>query len=121
MQTLVHYSLHFVFPVVIAYVFFRNDWKRAYLILLATMLMDADHLLATPIFQPNRCSIDFHPLHTYYAAAVYVVLLFLRRPFNIIGTGLLFHLATDAIDCAMTFNQCPSCFDATSVWELLKP
>ncbi len=105
MQTFIHYSLHIVFPFFIAYGFFRKDWKRVYLILLATMLVDLDHLLADPIFDANRCSINFHPLHTYYAMIVYVALLFFRKPFNIIGLGLLLHMFADGIDCLMmTYN-----------------
>ena len=30
----------------------------------ATMLVDLDHLLATPLYNPDRCSLGFHPLHT---------------------------------------------------------
>ncbi len=66
--------------------------------MLATMLVDLDHLLATPIFDPGRCSINFHPLHTYWAMAGYVVLLFFRKT-RIIAVGLLFHMLTDYIDC----------------------
>jgi len=66
--------------------------------MLATMLVDLDHLFATPIFDPGRCSINFHPLHTYWAMAVYVVLLFFKKT-RIIAVGLLFHMLTDFIDC----------------------
>ncbi len=66
--------------------------------MLATMLVDLDHLFATPIFEPGRCSINFHPLHTYWAMAVYVVLLFFKKT-RIIAVGLLFHMFTDFIDC----------------------
>jgi len=100
-ETFLHYFLHLVFPVILAYVFFRKNWKKAYLIMLATMLVDMDHVLADPIFQADRCSINFHPLHTYYAMGVYVLFLFLRRPFKIIGLGLLFHMLTDYIDCLL--------------------
>lgn len=93
--------MHLGMPLIIAYGCFRKDWKLIYLILLATMLVDLDHLFANPVFQPSRCSINFHPLHTYYAMAVYVMLLFFRKPFNIIGIGLLFHMFTDAVDCVM--------------------
>lgn len=62
------------------------------------MLVDLDHLLANPIFDPNRCSINFHPLHTYWAIGLYVVLLFFKRT-RIIGIGLLMHMLTDQIDC----------------------
>ncbi|BAO56408.1 DUF6122 family protein [Nonlabens marinus] len=102
MQTTLHYFLHFGAPFFIAYLFFKNDWKKAYLILLATMLVDLDHLLATPIFEADRCSINFHPLHTYWAMIVYVAFLFLNKTLRIIGIGLLFHMITDAIDCMMT-------------------
>ncbi|HBC04245.1 MAG: hypothetical protein CL528_07530 [Aequorivita sp.] len=98
LQTLVHYTLHLLVPGLIAYVFFRSQWKKAWLIMLATMLVDLDHLLATPIFDPGRCSINFHPLHTYWAMAGYVVLLFFRKT-RIIAVGLLFHMLTDYIDC----------------------
>lgn len=101
MQSFLHYFLHLVFPLALAFIFFRKEWKKAYLILLATMLVDLDHLLADPIFQPDRCGINFHPLHTYYAMGVYFILLFLKKPFNIIGLGLLFHMLTDYIDCLM--------------------
>jgi predicted cobalt transporter CbtA len=98
LQTVIHYSLHFLVPGLIAYVFFRKEWKKAWLIMLATMLIDVDHLLATPIFETHRCSINFHPLHTYWAMAVYVVLLFFKKT-RIIAVGLLFHMLTDFIDC----------------------
>ncbi len=109
MQTFLHYFLHFGAPLVIARVFFRTDWKKAYGILIATMLVDLDHLLATPVFQANRCSINFHPLHTYYAMAVYAALLAFRKPFNLIGIGLLFHMLTDFVDCRMMDPGCKSC------------
>lgn len=98
LQTLVHYTLHLLVPGLIAYVFFRKEWKKAWLIMLATMLVDVDHLFATPIFDPNRCSIGFHPLHSYWAIAVYIVLL-LPKKTRIIAVGLLFHMLTDYIDC----------------------
>lgn len=100
-QSVLHYFLHLVFPMALAFIFFRKEWKKAYLILLVTMLVDLDHLLADPIFQPDRCGINFHPLHTYYAMGVYFILLFLKKPFNIIGLGLLFHMLTDYIDCLL--------------------
>ena len=98
LQFSVHYGLHFVMPLCIALVCYKSNWKRVYVILLATMLIDLDHLLATPIFDPNRCSIGFHLLHTYWAAAVYVVLLFFKKT-RIVGIGLTLHLIADALDC----------------------
>ena len=94
----IHYGLHFLFPGVLAYLFFPSIWKKAWLIIVLTMVIDLDHLLATPIFNPDRCSISFHPLHTYYAAILYVGMLFFKTT-RIMAVGLLFHLITDALDC----------------------
>ncbi|MAP53489.1 DUF6122 family protein [Altibacter sp.] len=98
LQTLLHYSLHFLFPGLLAWIFFRRQWQLAWAIMLATMLVDLDHLLATPIFAEDRCSINFHPLHSYAAIGVYLVLLFFKRT-RIIAVGLLLHMLTDGIDC----------------------
>ena len=118
-QTLIHYFLHLGMPLIIAVVFFRNDYKRVYLILLATMLVDLDHLLATPIFSPNRCSINFHPLHTYYAMVGYVGLLFFIKSYRIIGLGLLLHMLTDLNDCVMTYMSTPQYLDNAPARELV--
>jgi hypothetical protein len=120
MHTFIHYFLHFGFTFLIAIIFFRKDWKKTYLILIATMLVDLDHLLATPIFQANRCSINFHFLHTYYAMLVYVALLFFSKPYRIIGIGLLFHMLTDIIDCLMMYSECNTCFNDSPAIDLLK-
>ncbi|WP_151893980.1 DUF6122 family protein [Patiriisocius marinistellae] len=98
LQTITHYSLHLLFPAAIAWVFFRANWKKAYLILLATMLVDIDHLFADPMFDPDRCSVGFHFLHSYIAIMCYTLLLFFKK-FRVVAIGLLFHMATDLIDC----------------------
>ena len=97
-QPITHYSLHLLVPGLIAWIFFRDNWKTAWLIMLATMLVDLDHLLADPIFDPGRCSIGFHPLHSYYAIGVYALMAFFPR-LRIIAIGLLFHMLTDYQDC----------------------
>lgn len=66
--------------------------------MIATMAVDLDHLLANPIYDPNRCSVGFHPLHSYIAVAIYFGLLFLPR-FRLIALGLVIHMALDYIDC----------------------
>lgn len=109
MQTVIHYFLHFIAPFVIAFLFFRSDWKKVYLILLATMIIDIDHLLASPVFQADRCSIGFHPLHSYYIMPIYVALLFFKTPIKIFGIGLILHLFTDSLDCLLTLNNCQGC------------
>ena len=97
-HSIVHLALHAAVPGVVAWLFFRPRWKRSWLILLLTMLVDADHLLADPVFDPNRCSIGFHPLHTAPAMVVYAGLALLR-PTRLVGLGLLIHMLLDGVDC----------------------
>lgn len=99
LRPLIHYGLHFVFPLVIAYFYNAKDWKRIYLLLLSTMLVDMDHLLANPIFDANRNSVGFHYLHTYPAIGIYlVVFIFGKSHLRILALGLLFHMLTDFQD-----------------------
>jgi hypothetical protein len=98
LQFTVHYGLHFIVPGLIAWLFFRKNWKIAWLIMIATMLVDLDHLLANPVFSADRCSIGFHILHSYIAIGIYIVLLLFKRT-RIVATGLVFHMFTDLIDC----------------------
>jgi hypothetical protein len=95
---IIHYGLHFVAPAAIAYFFFRSKWKIVYVIFLLSMFVDLDHLLATPIFDKNRCSINFHPLHSYIAMGIYLIGLLFKKT-RILCLALLFHMLTDAIDC----------------------
>lgn len=68
--------------------------------MLMTMIVDADHLLAKPIFDAGRCSINFHPLHSYYAIGIYLLLLFIPNKYvRIIALGLLVHMIVDFQDC----------------------
>ncbi|WP_347173862.1 DUF6122 family protein [Polaribacter uvawellassae] len=98
LKFIVHYSFHFIVPAIIAFLFFKENWKKVYLIFIATMLIDVDHLLANPIFDPNRCSINFHPLHSYIAIAIYFLLLIWKKT-RILAIGLLLHILADTIDC----------------------
>jgi len=95
---LVHLVLHGVVPGIIARLAFRKIWQQAWIIMLLTMLVDLDHLLASPVYDPGRCGINFHPLHSSPAIVAYFLLLFLPRV-RIIGAGLLVHMGLDVIDC----------------------
>ena len=95
---IIHYSLHFLVPLIISYVFFKGKWRVVYLIFLRSMLVDLDHLLANPIFVENRCSINFHPLHSYIAIGIYTIGLLFKKT-RIVAIALLFHILTDFIDC----------------------
>lgn len=70
--------------------------------MVSTIVIDLDHLLATPVFDTNRCSIGFHPLHTGWALAGYIALLFWPRwQVRAFGLGCILHLATDWLDCTL--------------------
>lgn len=75
-------------------------WWKIYLVLLSSSLIDLDHLLADPIFDPERCSICFHPLHSWPAALVYVGMVCFPNVYvRLFGVGALFHLLVDFTDC----------------------
>lgn len=93
-----HIILHLLAPGVVARLAFPHRWQRAWLIMLLTMAIDLDHLLATPIYDPNRCGIGFHPLHSYVAMSAYCVLALIPAS-RIAGVGLLIHMLLDGIDC----------------------
>jgi hypothetical protein len=57
MQIFTHYFYTLISILLHLYSLEKNE---AYLILIATMLIDLDHLLVEPIFETNRCSINFH-------------------------------------------------------------
>ena len=87
------------------------------------MLVDLDHLWASPIYDAHRCSVGFHPLHQLFPIMIYLLLSFspyilrslqhntlfnLQRStkFNgkllqYVGLGLLVHMLLDSIDCQL--------------------
>lgn len=99
-QVIVHYGLNILLPLFIALTFYPKKVVIAYLIMIAGMAIDLDHLLANPIFEPNRCSIGFHPLHSYWAIAVYVLLLIPKKT-RLIALGLVCHIIADVTDCLL--------------------
>lgn len=72
------------------------------MVIAAANLIDLDHLLATPIFDPQRCSIGFHPLHGWQAALFYLAMLAVPRWWvRAFSVGALWHLAVDFGDCQL--------------------
>lgn len=69
--------------------------------MLATMLVDIDHLTANPIYDPGRCSIGNHPLHGLFPILLYMLLCFNSKT-RYIGIGLVIHMALDSLDCHLT-------------------
>ena len=98
---MIHLLLSVAVPLAIALVFYRPIWAKALLLMLLSMVIDIDHLLADPIYDPNRCSIGFHPLHTLVPIGIYLALWAHERT-RLVGLGLCVHVLLDAIDCQMT-------------------
>ena len=97
-RTAVHLLLHFAVPGAVARWAYERRWKSAWAIMIATMVVDLDHLLADPVFDPNRCGIGFHPLHSAAAIAVYGLMTALPAT-RLVGLGLLIHMGLDGLDC----------------------
>lgn len=100
LRHLLHYGIHFLVPILIAFWFFKDNSIKVALILLAGIIIDIDHLWATPLYDPNRCSVGFHALHSYWAIALYCVLPFFKTT-RVIGFALIIHIFADTLDCLL--------------------
>ena len=102
LQPILHYGGHWIAPFLITAILWRARWKVAGLVIAGANLIDLDHLLADPIFDPNRCSIGFHYLHGWEAAIVYILMLGVPKWWvRAFAIGALWHLAVDYGDCQM--------------------
>ena len=97
-MAILHFFLHLAIPGAVAGLAFRDKWISSWIFMVSAMLIDLDHLLANPIFDPDRCGIGFHPLHSMTAIFLYPLLL-LVPGLRILGIGLLIHIGLDALDC----------------------
>lgn len=102
LQPILHYGGHWLVPFLIAALLWRERWQLAGLIIASANLIDLDHLLADPIFDPHRCSIGFHLLHGWEAALAYALMLLVPRWYvRAFALGALWHLSVDYGDCTM--------------------
>ena len=100
MIDVLHYAGHFVAPFLIAALICRTRRLRFALLMVAANAIDIDHVVADPVFDPNRCSIGFHPLHSLWAALGYGLMLLVPRWWvRALGAGALWHLVVDWSDC----------------------
>jgi len=95
---LLHIISHFIIPLFIAWIIDKDKYFKTWIILILSMLIDIDHLLANPIYDAMRCSINFHPLHSFVAIVVYGLLLIIPKV-RLFAFGLLIHIGLDAVDC----------------------
>ena len=79
---------------------YKKAWLKNYALMLARLLIDIDHLLASPIYDAERCSIGFHPLHTSVPILLYTLLL-LHPKTRALGIGLCLHILLDGVDCLL--------------------
>ena len=98
LREVIHYGIHLLMPLFIGFFAYPGRRLKAILILLSGLLIDLDHLLADPVFDPDRCSIGFHPLHSYIAIGIYAVFLIHSRT-RLVGLALLIHIFADSADC----------------------
>ncbi len=66
--------------------------------MVSALIVDLDHLLANPVYDPQRCGIGFHPLHSYLAIVVYLAMTILPKT-RLFAIGLIIHVLLDAVDC----------------------
>ena len=100
---MIHLALTFIVPAVVAGLLYPRRWLYAFGMLMVAVVIDVDHLLADPIYDPGRCSIGFHPLHGPVPILVYAVGLAFPKT-RLLALGLMIHIALDAIDCKITNN-----------------
>lgn len=98
---LLHMFFHVAVPLVVAALFFRKDFRHAALLMLGGILIDIDHLAARPIVDPDRCSVGYHLLHSFWLIPVYVALALYPKT-RLIGLGLVIHIILDAGECIRT-------------------
>ena len=97
---MLHIALHFIVPAIAARIGYRDRWRSAYLIMMATMVVDLDHLLADPFYDPNRCSIGFHPMHGAVPIVIYLAMCAVPK-LRLVGIGLVIHMLLDGLDCVV--------------------
>ena len=98
MRPIFHLCLHFLVPLWIARRFYAANWLFTFCVLTATMIIDVDHFLAVPIYDPNRCGLGFHPLHSFPAIGVYGLMV-IPKVTRMLGVGLCTHIILDGLDC----------------------
>ena len=97
-RPVIHLVLHILVPGLVARLGWPAAWRRAWGVMVLTLLVDLDHLLANPVFDPGRCSIGFHPLHQPMVFPVYLLFCLVPR-LRWVGAGLVIHMLLDAVDC----------------------
>lgn len=96
-----HLVLHVLVPLFVSLAVAKKRWITPWVIMMSTMMIDVDHLLADPVYDPERCSIGFHPLHQWPWFILYTALCSHPKT-RWVGVGLVIHMILDAVDCQST-------------------
>lgn len=95
---ILHLVLHVMVPVSIAFLFYQGEFRKAALLMLAGILIDVDHVVADPIVNPDRCSVGYHFLHSYWLIPLYGLLAIFPKT-RLVGLGLVIHIVLDGMEC----------------------
>jgi len=76
----------------------KSNLKYIFLLVFSSQLIDLDHLLANPIYDPLRCSINFHPLHSWYMFPLYFIMSIWSK-YKYLFWAIIMHLILDSLDC----------------------
>ena len=99
MRAGLHVILHILVPGLVARFGYSANRLHAFLWMMGGMIIDVDHFFATPMYDPDRCSVGFHPLHTVWVMPIYIGLCIPKKT-RPLGIGLCIHIVLDLFDCA---------------------
>ncbi|HEY4486242.1 MAG TPA: DUF6122 family protein [Candidatus Paceibacterota bacterium] len=96
MTTPTHVAVNLVAFLALMYVPTIDPNYTDLMLLVGSNLIDLDHLLTRPIYDPKRNSFTSHPLHKHWmlVSLASMVMLFIR-PISFLGIGLLLHFFLD--------------------------
>ena len=95
---MLHLVLHLLVPALVTLIFYRRYGWAAFIRLMAGMVIDVDHIRANPFYDSERCSINYHFLHTPIPIVIYCALFFVPR-LPILSIGLIIHIILDYLNC----------------------
>jgi hypothetical protein len=97
--------IHLLFNILIFFIIDKigfNLNSADFIFMLASNLIDLDHLRSKPIFKPGRNSFKTHLLHKQWKLVTVLsfIILFIR-PISFLGLGILLHFLLDILDNKM--------------------
>jgi len=98
MNTAVHLGVNYIVYLMLGYIGIQTTSLDIVLVLAAN-LIDLDHLLARPIFDPDRDSFKSHLLHKNWKPILLLCIFMLfYRPLVFLSIGIMIHYLLDILD-----------------------